>query len=215
MHPTVERDAHSVQCRADWPSGPVRPRFPPSVRRGIGISEFGRDDVSSVDNQPRPDTQRPKSGLTIFSRYKVVDNSRVRLQPERLNVGSMWPSGKTSTPQSSSPDYIVFRCKPDRGSPLSSSMSSAQSAPWKQQIEQSGQGSISNPVLLPTHFGVPCSPPPLPEQAGHCPSAADGAAVEGGDGEGARRHEATQAEPPPPPLHLRPRAHPTEPTRCR
>jgi len=123
--------------------------------------EFGRDDVLSVDNQLGLIPSDRNLG-DDFSRYKVVDNLAFAYNPMRLNVGSigLWEARHAAIV---SPDYIVFRCKPEEAA-AEFLNEFRKSAAWKQQIEQSGQGSIRIRYYYRhiSEFLVPL--PPLAEQ---------------------------------------------------
>jgi type I restriction enzyme S subunit len=120
-----------------------------------------RTDVLGVNNE---------SGLIAsdrllgedFSRYKLVRENQFAYNPMRLNVGSI---GLWSTEQGKivSPDYIVFGCKEDQIDPDYLDLF-RQSTAWKQQIQQSGQGSVRIRYYYRhiSEFLIPL--PPLTEQ---------------------------------------------------
>lgn len=120
--------------------------------------EFGRHDVLSVDNQLGLIPSDRNLG-DDFSRYKVVDNLAFAYNPMRLNVGSigLWEARHAAIV---SPDYIVFRCKQDEAA-AEFLNEFRKSAAWKQQIEQSGQGSIRIRYYYRhiSEFLVPLPPP--------------------------------------------------------
>jgi hypothetical protein len=115
----------------------------PSVT-AVSLAPKGRWESSRVWGSSRCETM---SGAKDLSRYKVVPPNAFRIQPMRINIGSIARS-HFAEDCLVSPDYVVFET--DRSTLLPEFLDHLRhSFLWRRFVVAAGAGSVAGPDLLP------------------------------------------------------------------
>jgi type I restriction enzyme, S subunit len=162
FEPSSTLQSKFIDCPSHWQITTLR-EVAEECRDRNGNLELGRESVLSVSNQhgfTRSD-ERISSGIDL-KRYKIVRKGEFGYNPMRLNIGSI-ALLQQADPGMVSPDYVVFRCRPETLSTPYFDLFRTTNV-WKRQIKNTGQGSIRIRYYFKdiANFEIPI--PPLDEQ---------------------------------------------------